>query len=152
MPGGRPPSDPKERFLSKVKVMPSGCHEWQSTMHRDGYGKFYYYGQQYSAHRAAYTLFVGDFPARKHVLHKCDNRRCVNPEHLFLGAAQDNVDDMDQKGRRGTRTRFTMREADAIRHLLSQGVSQQRIADAWGVHQTAISRIKRNKINLYRKE
>lgn len=139
----RPKSDPKQRFLSKVKQMETGCHEWNSTMHRDGYGKFYYEGKQVQAHRVAYQFFNGDIDG-KWVLHKCDNRKCVNPDHLFLGSAVDNVADMDMKGRRRTKAKLTFEQAEEVKKLLSERYSQQVVAEKFGVNQTTISRIQRN--------
>lgn len=149
---GRPPADPKVRFLEKVKVMPSGCHEWQSTFHRDGYGKFYFEGKQTQAHRAAFILFCGEIPQGQWVLHRCDNRKCVNTNHLFLGGAIENISDMDGKNRRGTKCQLTERDVEIVLRLLSSGVSQQKVADSFGVHQSAISRIKLGKTTLFRKE
>jgi len=152
MPGGRPKSDAKTRFMSKVQKMPNGCLEWQSVIHRDGYGKFYNEGRQSSAHRVSYELFVDPIPNGKWVLHKCDNRKCVEPAHLFLGDMILNIRDMDQKGRRGTKSALTEMQANAIRALLLTGRSQQSIADEFGVHQTAVSRIKRLKTIRFRKD
>ncbi len=150
MPGGRPPQDERKRFLEKVRVMPSGCHEWQSTQHRDGYGKFYFRGRQVQAHRAAFILFKGELPKDGWVLHTCDNRKCVNPDHLFLGDAPANIRDMDEKQRRGTRCQLTELDVQRIRLLLDAGVSQQKIADAFGVHQGTISRVKLGKTTLFK--
>ena len=119
---------------------------------RDGYGRVYFKGKQEPAHRVAYVLFKGEIAKGQHVLHACDNRLCVNPAHLSAGSPEENVKDMDSKGRRGSKAVLSEREAEAVRHLLSQGVSQQQIADAWGIHQTTISRIKRQSIKHYRKE
>jgi hypothetical protein len=152
MPGGRPKSDVKARFLAKVKRMPSGCLEWQSVLHRDGYGKFYNDGRQIQAHRISYQLFVGPIPKGKWVLHKCDNRKCVEPTHLFLGDMILNIRDMDQKGRRGSKSVLTESQAEAIKKLLLAGRTQQSIADEFGIHQTAVSRIKRLKTFRFRKE
>lgn len=131
--------------------MDSGCHEWQATLHRDGYGKFFYEGKQTQAHRVAYELFAGDTDG-KWVLHKCDNRKCVNPDHLFLGNAQENISDMDAKGRRGTKAKITEAQAAEIRCLLDQRYSQGFIASQYGIDQTTVSRIKLNKIKLFKTE
>jgi len=149
---GRPPVDPKIRFLSKVEAVESGCHEWQSTLNRGGYGKFYFEGKQEPAHRVSFILFSGSIPAGRWVLHKCDNRKCVNPEHLFLGGAIENIADMDGKSRRGTKCKLTERDAQIVKALLSSGISQQKVADAFGTDQTSISRVKLGKTTRFRKE
>ena len=152
MPGGRPPIDEKERFLAKVKKVESGCHEWQSTLHRDGYGKFQFRGKTKQAHRVAYQLLVGEIPDGRWVLHRCDNRLCVNPEHLFLGDCKANIADMDAKARRGTKSKLTEADAQKIRALVSQGVRQQTVANAFGIDQTTVSRIFLGKTTLFLKE
>jgi len=145
----RPKSDEIKRFLDKVKVMETGCHEWTSTMHRDGYGKFWHEGQQVQAHRFSYSKFVGEL-CDKHVLHKCDNRKCVNPGHLFLGTAADNIADMDAKGRRGSNATTTLEFAEKVKKMLDDRYSQQYVADTLGVSQALVSRIHRNVKKFYK--
>lgn len=141
--------DPKVRFLEKVKVMESGCHEWQSTLHRDGYGKFWMKGKQMQAHRMSYEFFKG--PAEGlWVLHTCDNRKCVNPEHLFLGSRLDNIQDMDKKGRRGSQCKLTEKQVGEVREMLANRYTQQHVADLYGVSQGAISRIHRNVTRIFK--
>lgn len=130
-----------ERFLAKVREVESGCHEWQGTLHRTGYGKFWFAGRTGYAHRAAYSLFVGD-PGELRVLHRCDNRRCVNTEHLFLGTDRDNVRDMHAKGRAVGRRKVSDELALRILALLATDRSQQSIADEVGISQITVSRIK----------
>ena len=151
MPGGRPPSDEKQRFLAKVKRVISGCHEWQVGINRGGYGKLWFRGKcSVPAHRVAFTLFTGAIPDGSNVLHHCDNRKCVNPEHLFLGTLQDNIRDMDDKGRRGTKSCLTYSDANEIREMLSNRYSQKVIAKKFNVDQTTISRIKLGKTMLFK--
>jgi hypothetical protein len=150
MPGGRPRSDEKQRFLAKVKVMESGCHEWQAGLARGGYGKFTRWPKTTTAHRAAYDLFVEPVPKGKWVLHRCDNRLCVNPEHLFIGDGQANVTDMDQKNRRGTKSQLTYENVATILEMLLEGHSQQSVAKKFNVNQTTISRIKLGKSRLFK--
>jgi len=146
MPGGRPPSDPKQRFLKFVKVVESGCHEWQSTLHWSGYGKFYYHGNQAQAHRVAYLLFVGAIPKGKLVLHKCDNRKCVNPDHLYLGNHQQNTaDKMNRFNGLWGRMKYTTEQIKKCIDLYSQGWTQQKIADHMQIEQTSVSRFVRGK-------
>lgn len=97
---GRPKSDTKTRFLSYISnITTSGCWEWKKSSLRGKYGRFFFDGKVYSAHRAAYIIFVNKISGHLLVCHKCDNRRCANPEHLFIGTQSDNLKDMVSKGR-----------------------------------------------------
>ena len=145
----RPKSDETKRFLDKVKVMESGCHEWQAGLARGGYGKFTNDGKTITAHRFSYSKFVGEI-GDKHVLHKCDNRKCVNPDHLFLGTCVENIADMDAKGRRGATSTTTLEFAAKVKEMLADRYSQQFIADKFGVSQALVSRIHRNVKKLYK--
>ncbi len=90
----------KSRFFSKIKTnTETGCREWQAARQDRGYGFFGLGGSNFGAHRIAYFLATDTDPEDLCVLHKCDNPRCVNPEHLFLGTHLDNARDRNQKGR-----------------------------------------------------
>lgn len=91
------------RFWAKVKISsePDDCWEWTGGINPNGYGRIgsHKYGEQYSTHRLAYKLTHGEITDGLFVLHSCDNRKCCNPAHLFLGTHKDNVADMINKGR-----------------------------------------------------
>lgn len=146
----RPKSDVIERFFAKVKRVETGCLEWQSTIKKDGYGSFHFDGKSVQAHRVAYELFFGKIPAGVKVLHKCDNRKCVNVNHLFFGSLADNVVDMDAKGRRGSKSKLTYDQVEQIKGMLVDRYSQTEIGKIFGVCQTVISRIKLGKTRIFK--
>lgn len=92
----------EQRFWDKVQKT-DGCWVWTGAKRNKGYGAFTYrVGDrliQGRAHRYSYELHKGAIPPGLWVLHKCDNPACVNPEHLFLGTSEDNIQDMVKKGR-----------------------------------------------------
>ena len=95
----------ERRFFEKVEV--SGhrgtCWLWKAGVNTYGYGRFRLKvnggWKQIAAHRLMYEFVYGEIPEGMNVLHKCDTPLCVNPEHLFLGDQQDNIQDAMSKGR-----------------------------------------------------
>lgn len=76
------------------------CWEWLGCVKPNGYGRITIDGKQYHVHRVALSAFVGiDAPPDIDVCHECDFRRCINPDHLFLGTRLDNMLDAKAKGR-----------------------------------------------------
>lgn len=91
----------REHFLSKVMPEPNtGCWIWLAHCYKNGYGQFHIKRHPHLAHRISYTLFRGEIPGGMFVCHQCDMPQCVNPEHLFLGTHEENMDDARKKGRK----------------------------------------------------
>lgn len=143
-----------KRFWKKVNVSgPDDCWNWTASTDSRGYGQMNIEKQHWIASRLSWILhhgeIQGDVDAKKIlVCHKCDNRRCVNPSHLFLGTAKDNMADMHSKGRarppRGQdsyRAKLTEEKVIQIRELKRSGVSTIELSGRFGVNPRNIDRI-----------
>lgn len=151
------------RFWEKVdRRGPDECWEWTAARSRAGYGKACLprgelMGRQRNigAHRRAWELTYGHIPDDLCVLHKCDNRACCNPGHLFLGTQLENIEDMRLKGRARTGNtrpgeeshhhKATDEIAREVRRLWSIRPTQAELAKRFGVSQGTISNIVRGK-------
>lgn len=91
----------KKRFWDKVdmSLKDLGCWDWTAGLFSNGYGQFRKGNLKLKAHRVAYMITFGSIPSGKLVCHHCDNKRCVNPSHLFIGTHKDNAQDREKKGR-----------------------------------------------------
>lgn len=90
-----------ERLLSKTLRSSQGCLEWTGAIGKGGYGNFWWKGTHFNAHRASWILQRGEIAEGLKVCHRCDNRLCIDVEHLFLGTQSENMADMVSKGRHG---------------------------------------------------
>jgi hypothetical protein len=93
------PMDIKERFMRHVNVTLNSCWLWTGQLDSCGYGTFSGTKLGVRAHRISWKLYRGDIDTKTCVLHKCDTRNCVNPDHLFLGTRGDNNKDKTLKNR-----------------------------------------------------
>lgn len=94
------PTD-EQKFWKSVNKTPE-CWEWIGPLVSGRYGNAIYKLKAFLAHRLSWILHFGEIPEGMVVCHKCDNIKCVNPDHLFIGTQGDNVRDMFAKGRNQT--------------------------------------------------
>lgn len=93
--------DYKEHLENNSEKIPfSGCWLWLKAKHPDGYGSITYKKKPTKAHRVSYLEFIGPIPDGFFVLHSCDTPSCINPNHLRIGTASDNMKDMVKRGRK----------------------------------------------------
>lgn len=132
-----------KRFWKYVKIT-QGCWEWSGYIGAGGYGVISSDdGKLMKAHRLSWSIKHGPIPDGLKVCHKCDNPKCVNPSHLFLGTQSDNVQDCKKKGRISNRpqpgesnpmSRLTNKQVLDMRSLrLSRGLSYKKIGQKFGV-------------------
>lgn len=114
------PRPTEARFWPRVKKS-EGCWEWTGALNSKGYGRINHLGRNTLTHRCSWELHFGPIPEGLFVLHRCDNRVCVRPDHLFLGDAGDNARDMAAKERVPSMT-LTAAEVWAIRRLYQRGL------------------------------
>lgn len=136
------------RFWASVRIGP-GCWEWLLHCKKNGYGRFPIRSKPYVAARVAFEILVGPIPPGLGVLHHCDNPRCVRPDHLYVGDQKQNSADMIARQRhkvaRGemhANSKLTAPQVRAIRERYRKGgISQQALADEFGVSQPHVSLI-----------
>ena len=151
---GPKPRSLEERFWAKVdRRGDSECWNWTAGGNQYGYGRIHALRPKrklLQAHRVSFELAHGSIPEGLHVCHRCDNRKCCNPSHMFLGTNIDNHADKVSKGRqaRGDRlpqTKLIETDVTAIRCLIRDGVTQKEIASRFSISQSVISEINTNK-------
>lgn len=147
-----------QRFWDKVdRKGENECWEWQGCTNNLGYGFIKINRRVRRTHRISWELIYGEIPDGLHVCHHCDNRKCCNPKHLFLGTHQENMQDRDRKGRQalkrprspqktGSGAYFAKLTDEQVRELRlrcknEKGLSYKQLANDYGIHRQTLYRI-----------
>ncbi len=142
--------NPVERFWNKVEKSPDGdgCWQWTGCFDTAGYGMLRISRKNQKAHRISYEIHHGAIPLNMQVLHRCDNRKCVNPAHLFLGTNLDNMMDKVKKQRQARgdtlgmklsgelcgRAKLTWDKVAQIRNLRATELTLKEIAQQFSIN------------------
>jgi hypothetical protein len=134
-----------EDFWALVKTTEAGCWEWQGALWATGYGRFHYANKSYKAHRLAWVFTGGELDDETCLLHRCDNRRCVNPAHLFKGDRADNNRDKTVKGRqtKGAAVNTAKLNESLVEAIRKHPGNSKDIAALFGVTWGHVNKIKR---------
>ena len=146
-----PGKSPAEKLWLYTRKGPN-CWEWTAGRISSGYGLLSADGRRILAHRFSYELHIGPVPDGVFVLHRCDNRLCIRPDHLFLGTQADNVADMEAKGRDhkrgqpGEQNNQARIDAAAVRAIRATRDPAWKVAAAFGVSRGLIYAIRQRRL------
>lgn len=135
----------EQRFWARVRKTDT-CWVWTGPTRGKGYGAVRFDGRMQSAHRVSWEMKHGPIGGGLHVLHRCDNPPCINPDHLFLGTNRDNAADCRAKGRtpRGWKNgaaRLTPAQVEDVRQAHARGFEIAAIARHYGVARITVRKI-----------
>lgn len=144
----------ENRFYYNVSLPDeNGCMNWVGVIGKSGYGQHNLLNKKIMrAHRFSYQHFFGNIKNEDLVCHRCDNRKCVSPDHLFIGTAQDNMNDMKNKGRgkyyhgeKNHISKLTEIDINNIRQMRKNGNTYKQISNHFNVHIQNIAAIIQNR-------
>lgn len=135
------------RIFDRIQINDHGCWIYQGGISSNGYGVVSVKNKSVGAHRVSYESRFGKIPDGMCVLHRCDVRSCINPDHLFLGTLGNNNSDRESKGRssdrrgeKNTMAKLTDIEVEVIRHLASiRKLTQRQLAAMFLISQQHVS-------------
>lgn len=142
----------KEEFESRIMPEPNtGCWLWIGKIDKDGYGGMSYNLVYDRAHRWSYQIYTGPILDDLYILHHCDTRSCVNPDHLYQGTPKNNSNDRVRRNRGAIGeahggSKLDSLQIKVIRSLQSSGIEQKEIAKYFNVTPALINLIIKNKL------
>lgn len=133
-------------LLARTITTPTGCMEFQGCIQSNGYSRATVERKTDYGHRHIYRLTKGEIPAGMDVCHTCDNRRCINPGHLFIGSRQENMADAVRKGRQAQgemlpQTKITDFIRREIVRMAQEGAKYKDIAAEFGIGRHHVGQI-----------
>jgi len=133
-------------FMKLAKDEVTGCWNWTGGLFDSGYGRVTKNGKNALAHRVSYAHFFGSIPEGLQVCHKCNNKRCINPDHLYVGTHNDNMRDVTltdvHKGENNAKALLTQSQVLEIKaHIRERKIVYRKIAEMYGVSRQAIKDI-----------
>lgn len=151
----RKPESIEVRFWRRV-IKSDGCWEWSGAMKENGYGSFSGFvktdrgWRSEYAHRASWLIHFGPVPVGSDVCHTCDNRKCVRPDHLWIGSRKENLNDMVLKGRSNAGAKHwnaKISESDVvgIKERRAKGCTVRSIAQEYEISRSQVDRICKGK-------
>lgn len=151
------PETVDNRFWSKVERRgDKDCWPFTGYIDRNGRGHFHLNGKTKYAHQVSAWLYGIRVPDGKVICHRCDNAKCCNPGHFFIGTQTDNIADMDNKGRRApyspnfidASVKYPREKIDQIKAMATSGIRQFIIADSIGVSRSTVSLVLKGKMRV----
>jgi AraC-like DNA-binding protein len=142
MPRGKPEAPLIERFLRRVNKTDK-CWEWRGAKYTTGYGQLNesVWGE-HTTHRWSYKYYHNkDIPNGYEICHSCDNRWCVNPEHLTAEPKIENIKQKNERHSQPNNRSFTKEQVEEIRALRATGLFYKDIAERYGCNRRTIERI-----------
>lgn len=140
-----------QRFWERVDQRSAAeCWAWTGARYNTGYGQLWSGTRSVGAHRVSWELHYGKVPAGHGVFHRCDNRPCVNPSHLFVGPQLANMRDKVSKDRQARgetdgNSRYTANMVREVRARYASGMTQREAGEPFGMKQAVVSDIVRRR-------
>lgn len=138
----------EQEFWRRARRDANGCLVWIRRLDQNGYAPIFRRGRWTKAHRLAWEFSNGKVPSGMNVCHRCDNRACIEPTHLFVGTQSDNMRDCENKGRanhpvgeRNNKAKLTSEEVLELRRRRAAGESMYRLGKVFGIARQSVRSI-----------